>query len=89
MFNRGLSVFFFISICYCFVLTLSSVCVLRRLSRAIAKVKRILYYTAQDLGLGQFLLESCFNTTLKFHGERRSVLDVTQVSYSGWMAALR
>lgn len=42
-------------------------------------MKRILYYTHQDLGLGQFLLESCFNSVLKFHGERRSVLDITQM----------
>ena len=44
-----------------------------------AEVKRILYYTTQDLGLGQFLLESCFNASLKIAGERRSVLDITQM----------
>jgi len=57
----------------------TSVWMSNRVQCAPAEVKRILYYTHQDLGLGQFLLESCFNSVLKFHGERRSVLDVTQM----------
>jgi len=57
----------------------TSVWMTNRTQCAPAEVKRILYYTSQDLGLGQFLLESCFNPTLKVHGERRSVLEVTQM----------
>ena len=49
---------------------------------ALAEVKGIVYYTPQDMCLGQFLLDSCFNVNLKFpHGDKRSVMDITQMFY--------
>ena len=49
---------------------------------ASAEVKGVLYYTPQDVSLGQFLLNCCFNLKSKFPpGNKKSVLDMTQIFY--------
>jgi 1-phosphatidylinositol-3-phosphate 5-kinase len=61
-------------------LLVTSVWMNQRIQCASAEVKAILFYTPQDVCLGQFLLDSCFNLDLKFpHSDRRSVLDITQI----------
>mmetsp|Transcript_21134 Transcript_21134/g.73006 ORF Transcript_21134/g.73006 Transcript_21134/m.73006 type:complete len:1779 (-) Transcript_21134:904-6240(-) len=61
-------------------LLVTSVWMSQHIQCASAEVKAILFYTPQDVCLGQFLLDSCFNLDLKFpHSERRSVLDITQM----------
>jgi len=63
-------------------LLVTSVWMSQRAQCASAEVKGILYYTPQDVCLGQFLLDSCFNVDLKFpHGDKKSVLDITQIFY--------
>eukprot|EP00629_Pelagomonadales_sp_RCC1024_P016914 CAMPEP_0119289286 /NCGR_PEP_ID=MMETSP1329-20130426/38774_1 /TAXON_ID=114041 /ORGANISM="Genus nov. species nov., Strain RCC1024" /LENGTH=1488 /DNA_ID=CAMNT_0007290085 /DNA_START=1173 /DNA_END=5636 /DNA_ORIENTATION=- len=62
-------------------LLVTSVWMSQHIQCASAEVKSIYFYTPQDVCLGQFLMDSCFNLDLKScHGDRR-VLDMTQIFY--------
>lgn len=64
------------------MLLVTSVWMSHRTQCASAEVKGVLYYTPQDVSLGQFLLNCCFNLKSKFPpGDKKSVLDMTQIFY--------
>ena len=64
------------------MLLVTSVWMSQRTQCASAEVKGVLYYTPQDVSLGQFLLSSCFDLKSKFPpGDKKSVLDITQIFY--------
>ena len=63
-------------------LLVTSVWMSQHVQCAPAEVKAICFYTPQDIPLGQFLLESCFNLHPRSpHSDRRSMLDITQIFY--------
>jgi len=63
-------------------LLVTSLCMSEHVQCASAEVKGINYYTLQDVSLGQFLLDSCFNSDLKsFSGDKKCVLDITRIFY--------